>query len=1605
MTKLHCLSAPRYATRHLIKQSFCALSVLLIVSCGGSSQFNGGGESESVRPPDSAVVHTGVFFDSAVGNLAYRTATQSGLTNARGEFRYLEGETIIFSIGEIVLPAVVAKSRVTPVDLFADGAIDHRGVVNVSRLLQSVDIDGNPDNGIDIAEAAHAIRSVGQTDFESVEFTAAINPLIESVALPATELVPAARAMRHLTNSLLAAGVPVEIDTRESVVLSDTNGDGVPDDFDWDDDGDGVSDDIDQFPYDPREQFDFDGDGIGNNADLDDDNDGVADTEDAFAHSALEHRDSDGDGIGDNADTDDDNDGTLDPMDLFPFDPSEQRDYDGDGIGDRADHDDDNDGVADSVDAFPFVISESRDTDNDGIGDNTDTDADNDGVNNSVDRFPYDSSEQFDFDNDGIGNNADDDDDNDGVIDALDTHAFTSSEQHDHDGDGIGDSADTDDDNDGVADTQDLFPRDSTEYADFDRDGIGNNADTDDDNDGFIDADDAFPFSPGEHSDHDSDGIGDNRDLDDDNDGVLDAVDAFPLDSSEYVDTDGDGIGDRADADDDGDGIADDIDDDTEQPINTAPDVVTPDSLQISYRIPVVAGVEVSDRENNAVRLSWTPINGPDNGDLTISLLEDPTTAILSATVTGIYTIGIRATDGIDFTDTTFPVEVVNHSPVIPPIAITPAEPDASVELVAYHEPVFDADDDTLELSYLWWINRTSQTEPVVTSEPYLPAGTVSRGDEVSVEVQASDGEMQSAAISPQVAIGNAAPSLQAIDILPQAAGTLDEISLSLSGLADADDDELVISYQWYLNGQLLPDQTQPTLPAGVAKYPDHLSAQISVSDGIDALTQHAAEIQLTDTPAYLDMSDVPQALAHSQLTTFSIAFVDPDGSDVSTSLADAPPGFAYDSDTATASWAPKIAMLGASETYYVNFRSSSGTEQSIALNVVDAERETVLARGGIAIPKIDISLDIGDFDQDGKSEILSTNGENSVFTLELRDDKIVEDWLYPHPVAIDWDIINLWSFGADGTEILVATEHAIFHISSRASQPVVVFESTAPFRDVELADVNADGNPEMVTLSETGQLLILSTDTWQLVHEYVLDTDYHYWDYALEIGNLDADPGLEIVLSSGEIIDGGSGLLQLLSSEPFGRYMAIGDINGDGSKHIFSRGDQGRLTQTDPVTGLEIASFDITGFCGLRMRNVDLDPQDEIIYGACQHGAVEVYDGSTGSMVLQAEYREHSWYSGRDAISFGDIDDDGIDELVFSTGGRSSGTDRMVVAALSDVTPASIITNTNPAQMYQFQLAGWDTSDSTSLAAIYTAPDGESAVSGRRLVRISEQGELETGAETDGRSGVWDDSIVIDSNGDGVLEVLMAQGAYDGSLYHLSLADFSVEHSYNDFGYDNDWQNPVLSAMAIGTAADGSLQAVISADDDKLRLYDISTRQITWTSAAQTDLLRRVSTLPHDSGFSIAAASYRQLTLWTESSDGFVKSYTTDAICDVLTAVSIADEQYVACVRNENWQHSSALMLFDLQLVKQNEVELGNPVTAIQPDGAGNLLLASCDARGLNWCDDEPRLRLVNPLSGHEFWVSRPLLGSINRIRLIEDANGNQRMAVSTFEAMYLSH
>lgn len=165
---------PRLHPAHLL----CSLTVLL-AACGGDSG-----------------IQTGVFLDSAVSGAAYRTSSGlKGTTDAQGRFDYRAGDTVTFSVGGIDLPAAKAAAKVTPLDLVGATHAGDPRALTIARLLQSVDDDGDPDNGIRIDTNKLASGARAPTDWSS---STDLTTLLAAGVTPRTE----AQARQHLARTI-----------------------------------------------------------------------------------------------------------------------------------------------------------------------------------------------------------------------------------------------------------------------------------------------------------------------------------------------------------------------------------------------------------------------------------------------------------------------------------------------------------------------------------------------------------------------------------------------------------------------------------------------------------------------------------------------------------------------------------------------------------------------------------------------------------------------------------------------------------------------------------------------------------------------------------------------------------------------------------------------------------------------------------------------------------------------------------------------------------------------------------------------------------------------------------------------------------------------------------------------------------------------------------------------------------------------------------------------------------------------------------------------------------------------------------------------------------
>lgn len=125
-------------------------AVALLSACGSDDPAAGAGDTTA----------TGTLTDSPIAGVSYSASPsgKSGVTTAEGKFNYVPGDTVIFRLGELELGRIKAEGEdetVTPIQLVGD-ASDTDRVTNLLVLLQSLDDDGNPNDGITILPAVTA---------------------------------------------------------------------------------------------------------------------------------------------------------------------------------------------------------------------------------------------------------------------------------------------------------------------------------------------------------------------------------------------------------------------------------------------------------------------------------------------------------------------------------------------------------------------------------------------------------------------------------------------------------------------------------------------------------------------------------------------------------------------------------------------------------------------------------------------------------------------------------------------------------------------------------------------------------------------------------------------------------------------------------------------------------------------------------------------------------------------------------------------------------------------------------------------------------------------------------------------------------------------------------------------------------------------------------------------------------------------------------------------------------------------------------------------------------------------------------------------------------
>jgi hypothetical protein len=202
-----------------------SILVTFVLLSGSECAFvatSGGGTSDTEEEQRSnlvVIIRDGHLVDGPVEGVQFESGSVHGVTGPNGEFRFEDGRDVRFYIGDIMLgQPVPAKTLMSPIDLVPGGDLDTPEVINIARLLQSLDaIPGDeritiPGNVRSIANTRHPeigttleLLDMGDND----AFTNSGSQLVATLTADYTftaVLVDAATARRHMQASLRKAG-------------------------------------------------------------------------------------------------------------------------------------------------------------------------------------------------------------------------------------------------------------------------------------------------------------------------------------------------------------------------------------------------------------------------------------------------------------------------------------------------------------------------------------------------------------------------------------------------------------------------------------------------------------------------------------------------------------------------------------------------------------------------------------------------------------------------------------------------------------------------------------------------------------------------------------------------------------------------------------------------------------------------------------------------------------------------------------------------------------------------------------------------------------------------------------------------------------------------------------------------------------------------------------------------------------------------------------------------------------------------------------------------------------------------------------------------------
>lgn len=372
----------------------------------------------------------------------------------------------------------------------------------------------------------------------------------------------------------------------------------------------------------------------------------------------------------------------------------------------------------------------------------------------------------------------------------------------------------------------------------------------------------------------------------------------------------------------------------------------------------------------------------------------------------------------------------------------------------------------------------------------------------------------------------------------------------------------------------------------------------------------------------------------------------------------------------------------------------------------------------------------------------------------------------------------------------------------------------------IEFCNVDTDPDVEIIFCNEH-KTFLYTLDDLTLKREFDFNADY------LKAGDVDGDGINEIVYSNGDIVQLGPLSEELewnfSGDSNYQGYIELSDVDEDGMLEIAYAEYWHNIKIVD--ADIQSYKFEInvsSDIDALTMFDVNNDGVDELIYGDGQWGEIHCLNSITGIEMWSIDKEEH----GTTDVGVADIDKDGDLEIFWASGCSSSGSDYLFVHDLSthDFEYQSKYIS---GPFRAIEIADLDGDGINEIITI-SHESGNGNDSGILSVFNSETEDLifQSDGSYFGTTWMGIPAVkVADVDNDQQMELIVAAGrTYSGRIWIIDGQDFSIQ-SEQIFGYGNGDISEFKCFDLGDVDQDGIIEIMASSDGN---LYQISTEDLT---------------------------------------------------------------------------------------------------------------------------------------------------------------------------------